>query len=160
MLAESARLFTSSPRESLIGSPPPPPTPVDSSLCGSRGVRLSSEAPAANAGAAAFPATVKCARQAPSVNRFHHPRPFTTLVGSPLSRNPFQISGLPPTASHLTESLRIGRPTFPRTVRAWYIWSAFDSFRESGREFLERRLHFPAFVSSSMSPASTSRRSE
>ena len=109
MLAESARLFTSSPRESLIGSPPPPPTPVDSSLCGSRGVRLSSEAPAANAGAAAFPATVKCARQAPSVNRFHHPRPFTTLVGSPLSRNPFQISGLPPTASHLTESLRSGR---------------------------------------------------
>src|ERR1039458_1105077 len=105
MLAESARLFTSSPRESLIGSPPPPPTPVDSSLCGSRGVRLSSEAPAANAGAAAFPATVKCARQAPSVNRFHHPRPFTTLVGSPRTRNLFQISGLPPAASYLTESL-------------------------------------------------------
>src|ERR1017187_6583715 len=114
MLAETARLFTSSPRESPIGSPPVPPTPVDSSLCGSRGVRLSSEAPAANAGAAAFPATVKCARQAPSVNRFHHPRPFTTLVGSPLSRNPFQISGLPPTASHLTESLPIdaGEMTF------------------------------------------------
>jgi hypothetical protein len=93
MLAETARLFTSSP------------TPVDSSLCGSRGVRLSSEAPAANAGAAAFPATVKCARQAPSVNRFHHPRPFTTLVGSPRTRNLFQISGLPPAASYLTESL-------------------------------------------------------
>src|ERR1035438_3811951 len=113
MLAETARLFTSSPRESPIGSPPVPPTPVDSSLCGSRGVRLSSEAPAANAGAAAFPATVKCARQAPSVNRFHHPRPFTTLVGSPLSRNPFQISGLPPTASHLTESLASRRVQLP-----------------------------------------------
>src|ERR1039458_8327029 len=109
MLAETARLFTSSPRESPIGSPPVPPTPVDSSLCGSRGVRLSSEAPAANAGAAAFPATVKCARQAPSVNRFHHPRPFTTLVGSPRTRNLFQISGLPPAASYLTESLEIAQ---------------------------------------------------
>jgi hypothetical protein len=139
----------------------------DSSLCGSRGVRLSSEAPAANAGAAAFPATVKCARQAPSVNRFHHPRPVTTLarishtrpdevahalavsrlfstrwwgtdslsspgvgmsadaartsacatssppnvcekrglVGPPRTRNLFQISGLPPAASYLAESL-------------------------------------------------------
>jgi hypothetical protein len=36
-------------------------------------------------------------------------------------------------------------PYFRRTVRAWYIWSAFDSFRESGREFLERRLQFPRF---------------
>src|ERR1017187_2102028 len=112
MLAETARLFTSSPRESPIGSPPVPPTPVDSSLCGSRGVRLSSEAPAANAGAAAFPATVKCARQAPSVNRFHHPRPFTTLVGSPRTRNLFQISGLPPAASYLTESLELAAPPF------------------------------------------------
>src|ERR1039458_8350981 len=88
----------------------------DSSLCGSRGVRLSSEAPAANAGAAAFPATVKCARQAPSVNRFHHPRPFTTLVGSPRTRNLFQISGLPPAASYLTESL-------PETRLANPIWT-------------------------------------
>src|SRR5216684_5444124 len=98
MLAEHARPFTSAPKESPIGSWPLPLTPVDFpdmrvAVCRpSRDPRLIRT----NAGATAFPPTAQSARSAPSVNLFPTPRPATTPVGSPQSRNLFQISGLPP----------------------------------------------------------------
>jgi hypothetical protein len=41
-----------------------------------------------------FEACAKRGDRPPLVNHFHHPKPITTLVGSPQCRNLFQISGL------------------------------------------------------------------
>src|SRR5258708_237474 len=114
MLAEHARPFTSAPKESPIGSWPLPLTPVDFpdmrvAMCRPpRDPRLIRT----NAGATAFPPTAQSARSAPSSTLFPTPTPATTPVGSPQSRNLFQISGLPPSrtapygiAGLLTQSL-------------------------------------------------------
>ncbi len=105
MLAENARPFTSAPKESPIGSSPLPPTPVDFLPCGSRCVLQCSRRIGTIAGAAAFPPTAEIGTIRALCQSFSSPAAVTTLAGSPQSRNLFQISGLPPAAWHLTESL-------------------------------------------------------